>query len=152
MRFTSESHFQSWFTKWLKRGGGASRSSSACVHKISDSGVGVKPFDCFVFGVEEDSFLGRFEVEAVAFELKLSKTETIPFSELLTGTRAGQLTALLKCKRGGFYAFAFKDSESVYLVHASDVEQELIHRGLLTGTVRGGLTRAWAMSVGFKVE
>lgn len=154
---------QSWFTGWLKRGGGAGFGDvrdawgGALVYKIPDIGEGIKPFDCFVIGSERGSWLYRRGIDAAGFELKLGSGGTVPYSELLKGTRAAQLTALAKCvgmSTTGFYVFGFDRGESgcrVYVVLIGEVTDLLVREGMLKGKIRGSVKEAWCEEKGERV-
>jgi hypothetical protein len=100
MKSLSEADLQGRFGKWLRYGGGASyRSNGGCLyHKLNDSALGFVPFDCFVLGIKEGSFLGEMGLVACGFELKMGREGgTVPYSEV----KESQLDSLRKCKAGG---------------------------------------------------
>jgi len=106
-----EDQLQGRFPKGLLYEGGASFRNGgglALVHKISDSALGFKPFDCFVLGVKDGSFLGGLGFVACAFELKMAdKRGRVPYSVL----KEHQVRSLEKAKGrgcGAFFVFGFE--------------------------------------------
>ena len=157
-----ESEMQKRFTRWLRYDGGASFRDGSCadicggdeqwrrsgvrgerlalVHKISDSGIGFKPFDCFVLGIWKNSFFGSLGYVAVGCELKVSRESVknsprIVFSQF----QVHQTISLLKSDlgaSGGFYVLGFcgvgsdgRERLRAFVVHAFAIAMYLMAEG-----------------------
>ena len=139
-----ESDLQGAFGKWIKYGGGASWTGNCCYHKISDSALGFKPFDCFVLGIEDSTVLGELGFGSAGIELKMScMGSRIGFTEI----KSHQSNYLAKSETegsGGLYCFGYdvggKKTEAVrcFILEVDSVVE------YMEGKARGSFSVEWA--------
>lgn len=128
-RSMKEADLQTRFSKWLRAGGGL-------VHKISDSAIGFKPFDCFVLGADAGGWLGQRGYVGGGFELKVARQSgktprgSIKRSQVM-GKYEHQMASLMRGRGEGLLmAYVLGFAEGVVVVRVEDMRTWFCEKGM----------------------